>query len=354
MRTAIVINAGGTGTRLWPLSTKELPKQFVSLINEKSLIRNTFERVAEQYDTKDIFVTTSVKFKDEIRKQLPEIPDENIILEAKKMDTGPAIGLMTFKMKERGYETVISIACDHNIEDVPEFLRILKVAEDVNQKYVDKMLLIGMSPNYAATGFGYIEMGAPVDRVDKDIIFSVESFIEKPERKRAEKLLADWKYLWNASYFIFNPDFLLSQYKKFSKETYELLEKAFKLDPLSKEFIALYSKTEAIAFEYMILEKLKDILVLPASVGWSDIGSWKAVKEILTDYDDDENVYSANVVDIDTKGCVIYSTDKKKTVAVLGLKNVVVLNTEDVLLVTTVDKSEDVKKLVEKVEDDLK
>jgi mannose-1-phosphate guanylyltransferase len=354
MKTAIVINAGGTGTRLWPLSTKEFPKQFVSLVNDKSLLRNTFDPISRQYDVNDIYITTTTKFKDIVLKELPEFNPDNLILEPKKMDTAPAIGLMTFKLHEKGYDTVISLACDHNIIDTDEFLRILKVAEEVNQKHHDKLLLIGMSPNYAATGFGYIEMGAPIDRFNKDLVFNVDSFKEKPDKKTAERFLADWKYLWNASYFIFNPQFLLNQYEQFAKKTYESLSKCFNLDAESPEFLELFSQCEPIAFDYAIVEKLKDIIVLPASVGWSDIGSWKAVREIITDYDIEQNVFSANVLDVDSKGTVVFSKNKKKTIAVLGLEDVVIIDSDDVLLVTTIERCEEVKKLVEKAPDNLK
>jgi len=354
MKTAVVILAGGTGTRLWPLSTKKNPKQFVNLVNEKSLLRNTFDRAIQIFDTKDIYVATSTKFYDEILKEIPELKSENIILEPKKMDTAPSIALITFKLNSFGYDTVISLACDHNIEDVDKFLEVLKTGISINQKYPDNLLLIGMNPSFPSTGYGYIEMGEPKDRINGEIVFSVNSFREKPDLKTAEKFVDDWKYLWNSGYFIYNPGFILEQFKKSSPQTYAALKDTYSLDPYSDEFAEAYGACEAISFDYAIIEKLKDILVLPASVGWSDIGSWKTVREILTDNKIKANVFKANVISLDTKGTVVYANNQKKLIAVLGLKDAVIIDTDEVLLVTTIDKSQDVKKMVEMSPDDLK
>lgn len=354
MKTALVILAGGNGTRLWPLSTNKVPKQFSAIVNEKTLLRNAYERVAQQYDNNDIFISTNTSFFDLVKEELPEIKKENYILEPKKMDRTAAFGLITLILKDRGYDTVILVACDEYIENLNEFLRVLKVAEEVNQNHPTKLLLVGMNPNYPATGYGYIEMGEPVARIGKDIIFSVQSFKEKPDQKTAEQFVSDWKYLWNSGWFMFNPDFLIEKYKELVPETYRHLEKCYKLDPKSEEFLLEFSQCEAITFDIAIVEKLKDVIVLPASVGWSDVGSWKAVKDILTDHNYSENAFQANVIALETEGSLVYSKDKKKLITLLGVKDIVVVDTGDVLLVTTIEKSESVKKVVAEVNEDLK
>ncbi len=354
MKTAIVINAGGNGTRLWPVSREIFPKQFAKLISNKSLIRNTFERVARQYNINDIYISTNQNFRDLTINELPELDPENIFVEPKRMDTAPAIGLATFKLKGLGYDTVINIASDHNIANVEEFLRVLKIAEEVNSKYSDHLLLIGMNPNFASTGYGYIEMGEPVDRFSREIVFSVSSFKEKPYKELAERFVSDWRYLWNAGYFIYNPDFLLSKYKEFIPNTYDALKECIKYDPNSEEFLKYYSKCDLIAFDYAINEKLKEILVMPASVGWSDIGSWKSIRDIISGNDAEKNICLGNVIDLDSEGVIAYSKDKSKTITILGLKDIIIVDNGDALLVANINRSEDIKKLLEKVPDNLK
>lgn len=354
MKTAIVINAGGSGTRLWPVSREHYPKQFAQLINEKSLLRNTYERVAQQYDSRDIFVTTNVKFKELTLQELPEISPENLILEPKKMDTAPAIGLMTFRLKSRGYDTIISLHSDHNIADVTEFLRILKLSEEISEKYRDHLLLIGMNPSYPATGYGYIEMGDPIDRFSREIVFSVNSFKEKPYKELAEKFVSDWRYLWNAGYFIYRPDFLLDKYKELQPEMYELLKQCSAYDSESPEFLEIFSQCEPIAFDYAISEKLHETLVLPASVGWSDIGSWRTIRDIITNNNPEANVLLADVVQRDIEGVLAYSKNPKKKIALLGLKDIVVIDTEETLLVASIQKVEEIKKLIDEIPDNLR
>ena len=353
MKTAVVIQAGGTGTRLWPLSTKKNPKQFARLIEGKSLLRNTFERLAKQYCNQDIFITSNILFKDQILQEIPEISEENLILEPHKMDTSAAIGLTAFKMEMLKYDTVICISCDHNIINISEFLKVLKISEEIAIKYPNNLVLIGMNPNYPATGFGYIEMGEPVDRFQGEIVFKVNSFKEKPDKSTAEQFINDWRYLWNAGYFIFNPKFLLKKYNEIANKTFLALKSCYTLDPNDKKFNENYLQCEAISFDYAIVEKLNEILVIPANVGWSDIGSWKTVHEILTNNRPRENVSIGQTKVIDSEGVMIYSTDDK-LIAVLGLKNLIVINTKKVLLITNQDNSENVKKLVSEIDEELK
>jgi mannose-1-phosphate guanylyltransferase len=353
MKTAVVILAGGTGTRLWPLSTNKVPKQFTSILDDKTLIRNTYERLTPQYDNNDIFLSVNIASEERIREQLPEIPQSNYIIEPKKMDRTAAFGLITFIVNSKGYDTVILIPCDDYIGNVEEFLRVLKTTEEVNEKYPQNLLLVGMNPYFPSTGYGYIEMGNPTARFNKDIVFAVQSFKEKPDKKTAEQFISDWRYLWNSGWFIYNTEYLLGKYKDLVPDTYLHLQNCYKLDPKSAEFLEEFSKCEAITFDIAITEKLQDVLVLPASVDWSDIGSWKLVKDIKSN-NDKENVFIGNTDSIDTENTLVYATNKKKHIALLGVKDLVIVDTDDVLMITTLDKCQDVKKLVERAPDELK
>jgi mannose-1-phosphate guanylyltransferase len=350
MKTAVLIAAGGTGTRLWPLSNKKQPKQFVNILGDKTLLRQTFDRMNQDFTAEDIFVSTSLKFEEQLQTDIPEIKRENIIYEPISMDTGPAICLATAYLSDKGYDKTVYISCDHQISNVEQFLRLISIAIQSIDKYPEQIALIGLNPTYASTALGYIEMGDPVDRIEGEMIFKVNSFREKPDLKTAEDFVSDWKYLWNASYFIYRNDLMLEQFKKNAESTYEAVINALKYDFDSKEFEESFSKSFKQAFDYMILEKTKDIIVLPANIGWSDVGTYKTVYEI-SEKDEAANSIQGKVRFNDlSRSLVINKTDK--LIAIHGVKDLVVIQTEKATLITSIERSEELKKLIEKLEEE--
>ena len=353
MKTAIVILAGGNGTRLWPVSRDKKPKQFHSIIDSKSLIRNVFERYLTQYKVDDIFISTNLQLLDLVRQELPEVLLTNYIIEPVKRDRTAAFGLISLNLQEKGYETVLIGACDEYIGNPEEYLRVLKLAEEINAEHPNQLLQVGMNPTFASIAYGYIEMGEPVARFGKDIVFSVASFKEKPDLKTAEKFINDWRYLWNSGWFIFNPDFMVNTYEKLAPETLEILRNCYKMPVESKEFETEYSKCAAEAFDIAIVEKMENKLVLPASVGWSDIGSWKGVKDILSGLNPDSNVFQGDVSAIDSCGNLVVSKTKRK-IALIGLKNIAIIDTEDCLFVSDLNLSENLKSVLKDIDDKYK
>lgn len=350
MKTAILIAAGGSGTRLWPLSTKKNPKQFVKLLGEESLLRQTYNRFLPDFNVEDIFISTNLKFKDLLRKEIPEIPEENIVLEPISMDTGPAICLASGYLAKKGYTNTVYISCDHEITKVKEFINLIKIAIKSSEKYPDYIQLIGLNPTYPATTLGYIEMSEPIDRIDGEVIFKVSAFKEKPDLETAKDFVDDWRYLWNASYFIYQNSHMLKQFKKNAKTTYDFVNKALKYEFESKDFEKFYSQTEKKAFDYMILEKAKNIVVLPANIGWSDVGTFRIIYE-LSKKDSDKNSIEGYVVQNDVKESILINrTDK--ILAVYGIDNIVVVSTDKATMITTVEKSDELKKLIEQLPDE--
>lgn len=350
MKTAILISAGGSGTRLWPLSTRKTPKQFVNLTGEKNLLRQTYDRFINDFEIKDIFISTSLKFKDLLRDSIPEIPEENIIYEPISMETGPAICLATSYLKNKGYEKTVYISCDHQILKIEEFIRLIKIAIASLEKYSDQIALIGLNPTFPSTTLGYIEMSEPIDRIDGEVIFKVNSFKEKPDLATAKTFVDDWKYLWNASYFIFQNDVMIFQFEKNAKETLDFVNNALNFSFESKEFEENYSKTLKQAFDYMILEKTKDIIVLPANIGWSDVGTYRVIHE-LASKDENDNYIEGKVIINNLKNSLAINRTSR-VLAIHGIDNLVVVQTERATMITTVSSSDDLKKLIEKLEED--
>jgi mannose-1-phosphate guanylyltransferase len=348
-----LILAGGAGTRLWPVSRKNQPKQVQPFVDEETLLQKTYNRVLQGFDKKDVYISTGKDLVKEIKDQLTDVPDENLILEPVRRDKAPAIGLAALKLyHENPDSSFITIWSDHYIKDIAEYVRILKLVEQVLNDHLDKTVLVGVNPTYPETGYGYIKMDSQVGKIGEDEIFRVEEFVEKPDLETAKKYLQRWDYLWNPGIFAWKTKSLLELYKKFLPEVYRRLE-AIKIalgtdkekEVIEKEFTAMPS----VEIEDGILEKTKDILVVPASFGWADIGHWKTVQEILADKVDD-NVVKGNHVQIDSSGNLIYSYSGK-LVATAGVKNMIIIETDDAILVCPKDKAQDVKKIVEKLKD---
>ncbi|MBM2821027.1 MAG: mannose-1-phosphate guanylyltransferase [Candidatus Berkelbacteria bacterium] len=331
---SIVIMAGGAGTRLWPKSRLKKPKQLYALVNNDSMIRNTVNRLIPVVGEKNIFIATNVNQAQEIAKELPELKN-NILIEPFVRNTAPCIGLGALKMIETA-ETVAFLPSDHYIGNVKEFQKVLKEAFRVAQK--DYLVLIGIRPTDPDTGLGYIEMG---NNLEKDV-YKVRRFVEKPDLKTAQKYLKSGKFLWNGGMFIAKPKFILELFKKHSRGIYKNLEN---IKDSPKNLNKIYEKMENISFDYAIAEKAEKIAVIPGDFAWSDIGNWKKLLEMLSRKDQENTIVGCEHYGVETSGCLIHGTDR--LVATIGLKDIIVVDTPDVVLICHKDKAQEVRKVVE-------
>lgn len=343
---AIVIMAGGTGTRLWPLSRKSSPKQFQALVSEKTLLRETFDRVKHLIPTENIFVCTAVSFADITLAELPELSRENLIIEPSARGTCSAIALSAQMLTMRNKGVVIAtIASDHAIENPEEFSHSLLAAFEISEKNQEKIVTIGINPTNPDTGLGYIKIGEEFGLFEGKKSYFIDTFREKPDQKTAEEYLASFEYLWNAGYFIFSGKYLLEQIEKFVPETSDILQN-FSF-PLSESDSEKYNACPNDPIDTAIIEKLpkESRIVVPSSLKWSDIGSFDTLFNFLKQENHTDSIFQGNVLTLQSKNNFVH-TSKEKLVTLVGVDNLVVVETDDALLILHKDEAKKMKDLI--------
>jgi len=349
-----VIMASGQGTRLWPMSRQAKPKQFHSLIGKNTLIQDTYNRLTPKFKANEIFVTVTKAYLEEAIKQLPNLPLANFIVEPYATGTLGTCALATATIHQLDPNSSIAfLPSDHIITEPKEFLNIIDFAEDLSEKNSKHLILIGINPTRPDTGMGYIQMDSQFAVKNSLKAFSVKRFIEKPDEKTAEKYLLGWEYLWNGGMFVWKTDHAVSLYKKYAAKTYKAAEKVVQsqiADDGQKIAEKEYRNIDKTSVDYAICEKEKDILVLPGDFGWSDVGSWGTISEVLRDHFGSSMVAKGNHVGVDNRNCMVIANNK--LIATVGLEDIVVVDTEDAILICKGDQSQKVKELIAKLKDE--
>lgn len=346
-----VIMAGGSGTRLWPMSRTSFPKQLHQLVSDKSLIQETYERLRTFLPAEKIFVSTAEKYLHETRRHLPDLPEGNFIIEPVARNTGPAIAyIAAFFAAKDPHSIVGTFASDHSVAKIEEFKSAVLAAKAAIEKYPDHIVTVGLNPTCPDTGLGYIKMNNLIDTINDNKVFSVKKFIEKPDLANAKKYVASWEYLWNASYFMWRADTLIDLFDKFAPDfskPINHIKTAAQKGELKKVIAKEYDKMPAEAFDTAIMEKAPKVLVVPADLGWSDIGSWSSLHDILATTTGSNIIAKGNHVGVDNQNCLIYAKDK--LIATVGLNDVIVVDTDDVLLICQKGQAQNIKKLIDKL-----
>ncbi len=347
-----VIMAGGSGTRLWPLSRKFTPKQGQPFGDHQTLLQKTYRRLRHGWTNRDIIVSTSVELFPRLRSQLPALRRNNFVLETERRDTAPAIGLVATYLHRQDPQAIMFTAnADAYLKETDEYIRVVRAAGEAVLRYPNQTVLVGIKPRFPDTGLGYIKMKRQVDTIKKYELFLVDRFVEKPDARTAERYIASWQYLWNPAMFVFRVDAMLDKFRQWLPPTYKLLMKIKDAIGTSRERAAikrLYPKMQKISIDYGIMEKDPSMLVIPADLTWSDIGNWGAVYEMLAPHDR-ANVVRGLHVTHDSQGNIIYS-HTGKLIATAGVKNMIIIETDDAILVCPRDRAHDVKKLVTELE----
>lgn len=347
-----VIMAGGQGTRLWPLSRQKNPKQLQALVGDKPLILETFSRLLPLVKAEKIFVLTTRELKPKIKKVLPNVSEENYIIEPYPMGTAAACALATAILEARESEAkILFLPSDASVEDEKGFLNCLKFGNKLLDKHLGHIITIGINPTKPDVNLGYIQMDSQIETDGKEKAFSVKRFIEKPDLKRAKQYQASWDYLWNAGMFMWRSNHFLSLVEKNLPKSWKFTQKIAKLKGVELEaFIQNdYKKVEKTTVDYGIMEKTEDILVVPGDFGWSDIGSWGSLLEILTKAKETNIISKGNHLGLNNENCLVMAGEK--LIATVGLKGIVVVDTPDVLLICNSNQSHEVKALIEKIKE---
>ncbi len=344
-----VIIAGGVGTRFWPLSTANRPKQFVRLFGERSLLQGTYDRVASLVPPERILVLTNEGFVGLVREQLPDIPAENIIGEPVRRDTAAAVALAALLCRKRfGNPTMVVLPADHRIDGSEQFVRALLSAA----RYAARdgaLYTFGIKPAYPATGYGYLELG---DQVAEDAgisHFLLKSFKEKPDAATAERYIRSGRYLWNSGMFVWTAETFIAALEQHLPEHLQYLKPIVAGDRSPEWRAALrrvFTELPAISVDYGIMERAANVRTVIAPFSWSDIGGWTALESLLGK-DDWNNAVRGRVRTLNARNNIVFSEDREETVALVGVTETVVVRSGDKTLVMNKAHAEELKKLVE-------
>lgn len=326
MEKTALIMAGGRGERFWPYSRQNLPKQFISLTADgKTMIQLTVERILPMVKMENIYISTNSAYRQLVYDQLPEIPKENILCEPVARNTAPCIGYGAIHIaKKYGDAFMIVLPSDHLIKYDGIFLRTLEQACDVAQNGKN-LVTIGITPDHPETGYGYIQFDTGLE---KNQALRVERFVEKPDLETAKRYIASSNYLWNSGMFIWKVSSILDNIALFMPETHQgLMAIQTAIGTVEQESVLaeIFAQFSSVSIDYGVMEKAKDIFILPGSFGWDDVGSWLAMERIH-DTNEHGNVVLGDFVTLDTKNCVLQGAEK--FIAIVGVKDLIVVDTK--------------------------
>ncbi len=343
-----VIMAGGSGTRLWPLSRQNEPKQALKLIGDRTMFQHAVDRLAPLFPPERILVVTNAQIAEVLRPQAPELPAENFILEPAGRDSAPAAGLAAIHLLRRDPDAImVMLTADHYIIDIAQFRLALAAAEQVAED--GTILTLGIRPTYPSTAFGYIRLGDSQIMVDGFRVYRSGGFTEKPNAKTAARFLEEGRYVWNSGMFIWRSDRLLAEFAAQLPDLHAALNRiGGALGSANRDQVLAdeWSAIRRISIDYGIMEHADRVSVIPVDIGWSDIGSWGALLDVL-EGDEHGNIAVGELLSLDTKNCYIRA--KGRLVAAIGLQDMVIVDTPDVLLVCPRERAEEVKALVNRL-----
>lgn len=350
---AVVIPAGGGGTRLWPRSRQATPKQFLDIVSERTMLQETTDRVQDLVPPERLYVITNARHAGSVRDQLTEVPAQNIVGEPEGRDSAPAIGLMAAILeKTQGPDTVMAtLPADHVILRPEQFRAILRAAAEVAAD--GYLVTLGIPPTGPDTGFGYIQSGETVrkDTAAGVPVYAVRQFKEKPQRDVAEGYLRDGGYFWNAGMFIASVRTLRGLYQTHLPQMeagFARIVAAHGTDKFESVMNEIFPALEKISVDYGIAEKADKVAVIPADIGWNDVGSWQRLAEVLSATGQEaQNIVIGHHLGVDTQGALIYSPHR--LIATIGLDDIIVIDTPDATLICPRSRSEDVKRVVEEL-----
>lgn len=345
MNKYAIIMAGGGGTRFWPLSRQDMPKQLLNLSGSDVMINETIKRIQQTIDIDKIFIVTNSK-QAEIMKNivLSEFPKENILIEPAMKNTAACILYGAMYIMEKHGDGILSVfPSDHYVTQNEKFISTIEKAIDIVDN-TDKIVTIGIEPTFPSTGYGYIKKEKELFHKEA---YKVDLFVEKPNFEKAKAYIKTGDYYWNSGMFVWKTSVVLDLFKRFLPKIYN------KLEPLTGKLLtiegtealeSIYKTLDSISIDYGIMERTDDALVIPGDFGWNDVGSWDSLGAVFP-LDSNGNIVKNEHVGVDTKGCIIYGD--KKLIATVDINNLIVVDTDDAILICSKDKAQNVKDIVD-------
>ncbi len=350
MKTFAVLMAGGVGTRFWPRSRTKNPKQVLNIFNHETMIQSTYHRIEGLVDPSRVMVVTNLEQKEIIKEQLRNLPEENLVIEPFGRNTAPCIGLAALRVQQFDADGImIVLPADHLIENVNEFQRCVQQAASFAFQH-GGLLTLGITPTYAATSYGYIQQGDKISDFNGHSIYRVKTFAEKPDPETAERFLKSGDFYWNSGMFIWKASTILKEIEDKMPELYEgLMEIKPELGKSGFESKVedVYRRIRGNSIDYGVMQKAKNVYMIPTDMGWNDVGSWEVVHQIspkdkLKNAGEYQELFT-----IDSRDNYIFAPGK--LVAMVGVKNLVFVDTGDAILICKKSRSQDVKDIVEQL-----
>jgi len=342
----LVIMAGGTGTRFWPLSRVKKPKQLLALASEKTMLRETVDRFASLVSPEQVQIVATETITQVIRDEFPELPENAIVAEPCGRNTAPCIALATLKILQDDPDaTLIVVPADHYVRPVDVFCKQILDATKQLEKNPNAIVTLGIKPTSPSESFGYI----PRKGVGVDGLASGLAFHEKPKKETAEKYVASGDYFWNSGVFVMRADQAAELFKAHTPELYSVLLEVVASSEYEAKLAEVYPTLESISFDYAIMEKVDEVLLLEAEFDWNDVGSWQALASVHPP-DSDGNVLQGKTFSLESKNCIARSDDAHLT-ALFGVEDLIVVHTPDATLVASRKNEESMRQLVEALRD---
>lgn len=343
-----LIMAGGGGTRLWPLSRRSRPKQALTLVGERTMFEHAVDRIASLFQPEEIFVVTGEEHLESLLLQAPELPRANFLVEPVGQGTAPAIGLGAVHLRRRDPQAVmVVLTADHFIRDVEKFRRVLTVAAQVAEK--GHLVTLGITPSFPSTGFGYIQQGEQLYEVDGFAVFRALRFTEKPTAETAFQMVESGLYTWNSGMFIWRVDRILEEFARQMPDLYDVLmqiDAVFGTPAYEPTLARLWPELSPQSIDYGVMEGARDVVVIPVDIGWSDVGNWSSMREILP-ADTDGNVVVGEHVGLETRNSIVFGG--RRLIATIGLEDMIIVDTDEALLICPVEREQDVREVVRRL-----
>jgi mannose-1-phosphate guanylyltransferase len=341
-----VIMAGGSGTRLWPLSRQHQPKQALQLVGDRTMLQHATDRLATLLPMDHVLVVTADSYVPTLAAQVPEIPAGNFIVEPIARGTAGAVGLAALHLRQRDPDAVMAVlTADHYIRAVDVFRRALAAACQVARE--GRIATLGIRPSYGATGFGYIRRGERLDTVGEFQVYRVDAFVEKPDAERAAQFVASNLYTWNSGMFIWHVTRIMDEFARHMPGFHAQMQRiggALGTPDYEDTLSAVWPAVRKETIDYGIMEKAQDVVVIPVDIGWTDIGDWGALYRLLS-VGEGDNVVDSNHIGVGTSGCLVKGD--KKLIATIGLQDTIVIDTDDAILICARERAQDVRMVVE-------